>query len=91
MRYGAHRLSLEWIAAGNATRILSSRRHGVGVTGCKAFLFFDGRGERRLQGRDFSTGCRGNSLDLFLFRLLGFPIASLLTLCHVDLLWVRDD
>ena len=49
----------------------------------QAMLFLGGRGEGWLQG----TRRRGNCLDLFLFGLLGFPIASLLAFCHVDLLW----
>jgi len=55
----------------------------------KPFRFFGCRGEGRLQGSDLSTRRRGNCFDLCLFGFVGFPITSLLTFCHVDLLGIE--
>jgi hypothetical protein len=41
--------------------------------------------------RTFLAWCCGNDFDLLLFGFLGLPIASLLALGHVDLLWFEDD
>jgi hypothetical protein len=73
--------------------LVSNRSNGPrqSVRFRESFLLLFAGSEGRLPSCCLLAWRGGNYLDLLFFRFLGFPIASLLTFGHVDLLGVDDD